>query len=66
MNTRPQKLILFSTYHFCARRGLDWIDTIIKQTLLRLFGGEALRLSCAGLPRELAPLDYSSKLRDRH
>jgi hypothetical protein len=29
-----RKLLLFSTYYFCARKGLDWLDTVIKQSVL--------------------------------
>jgi hypothetical protein len=32
-----RKIILLSTYHLCAKPGRDWLDTIIKQSLLWLF-----------------------------
>jgi hypothetical protein len=38
MNTAfVRKILLLSTYHLCAKPGRDWLDTIIKQSLLWLF-----------------------------
>jgi len=31
-----RKLLLFSTYFFCVRKGLDWLDVLVKRTLLFL------------------------------
>jgi hypothetical protein len=34
MDSIVRRLLLWSTYYFCARKGLDWLDTIIKQSVL--------------------------------
>jgi len=33
-NAIVRKLLLFSTYYFCGRKGLDFLDVIIKQSVL--------------------------------
>jgi hypothetical protein len=43
-----RKMLLFSTYYFCARRGLDWLDVIIKQSLLWLISQQFKESSVMG------------------
>lgn len=34
MNSIARRLLLLSTYYFSARKGLDWLDVILKESVL--------------------------------